>query len=119
MRQYVKECITCHQCKSRSGLQKPWQELPPVNKPMERISIDITDMETRAHGYRYVLTVVDHYSILTKFYKLRTRNTGEVCMNSRNCVYNFGIPGTLLLVKAKEFTSQCWHLDNILGRFID
>ncbi len=33
VRQFVKECITCQQFKSASGLQKPWQELPPVNRP--------------------------------------------------------------------------------------
>ncbi len=44
VRKFVKECIICQQHKGSSGLQKPWLELPPVNKPLDRISIDITDM---------------------------------------------------------------------------
>ncbi len=55
VRKYVKECITCQQFKSTSGLQQPWQELPPVNRPMERLSMDITDMGSGALGHRYVL----------------------------------------------------------------
>ena len=44
MRQYVKNCVTCRKFKNHPGLQKQWQEVPPVNKPLERIGIDLTDM---------------------------------------------------------------------------
>ncbi len=44
MKAFVKECVTCQQLKTSSGLQQQWQELPPVDKPMERVSIDITEM---------------------------------------------------------------------------
>ncbi len=37
---YVKECVTCPRFKGSSGLQQQWKELPPVNKPLERIGID-------------------------------------------------------------------------------
>ncbi len=45
MKSYVRECITCQQLKMSSGLQQQWQELPPVDQPMVRVSIDITEME--------------------------------------------------------------------------
>ncbi len=67
VRQYVKECITCQQFKSASGLQQQWQELPPVNQPMERISMDITDMGSGALGHWYVLMVIDHFSRFVDF----------------------------------------------------
>ena len=44
MKQYVRECVTCQQFKNTQGLQQPWQELLPVTQPMERISMDVTDM---------------------------------------------------------------------------
>ncbi len=44
VKQFVKECIICQQFKNTPGLQQPWQELPPVTQPMERISIDVTDL---------------------------------------------------------------------------
>ncbi len=50
----VKTCVTCQQVKQSVGLQQQWQELPPVNKPLERVSIDLTDMVAGAQGYRYV-----------------------------------------------------------------
>ncbi len=44
MKAFVKECLTCQQLKTSSGLQQQWQELPPVDQPIERVSIDITEM---------------------------------------------------------------------------
>ncbi len=32
---YVRECITCQQFKAGKALQQQWQELPPVNQPLE------------------------------------------------------------------------------------
>ncbi len=62
MKAYVRECIACQQLKMNSGLQQQWQELPPVDQPMERVSIDITEMGGGAIGQKYVLTVIDHFS---------------------------------------------------------
>ena len=62
VRRHVKACVTCQQFKTVAGLQQQWQELPPAQQRLERISIDITDMSTGAQGKRYVLTVIDHFS---------------------------------------------------------
>ncbi len=51
---YVKNCVTCQQVKQSVGLQQQWEELPPVDKPLERLSIDLTDMAAGTQGYRYV-----------------------------------------------------------------
>ncbi len=106
VKRFVKECIPCQQYKGTRGLQKPWQQFPSVSKPLERISIDINDMGTAAYGYCYVLAIIDHFSRFTKFYKLRTRQTEEVCKRFRDCLGDFGMPKTVLLDNAREFTSQ-------------
>ncbi len=62
MKAFIRECITCQQLKMSSGLQQQWQELPPVDQPMERVSIDITEMRSGAIGQKYVLTIMDHFS---------------------------------------------------------
>ena len=73
---YVKDCYICQQHKLSPGLQQLWQELPPVTIPLERVSLDLI---SGYQGYRYVLTVLDHYSRYVKFYPLRTKGTNEVC----------------------------------------
>ena len=102
---YVKECTTCQQHKGQSGLQQPWQELPPVKRPLDRISIDLTDMQQGNNGYRYVLTVIDHYSRYVKFYPLRSKTTEEVGKNFQKYLVDFGTPLVLISDRGGEFTS--------------
>ncbi len=100
------ECIACQQNKNSQGLQKQWQPLPSANKPLDRVGIDITDMGTAMSVYRYVLTITDHFSRYVKFYKLRSRQTEEVCRKFKDYLVDFGMPNTVLLDNAREFTSQ-------------
>ena len=65
----------------------------------------MTDMKMGAYGYRYILTIVDHYSRFTDFVELRTRNTEEVCRNFQDYLSDFGTPDVLFLDNAKEFMS--------------
>ncbi len=102
---YVKNCITCQQVKQSVGLQQQWQELPPVDKPLERIGIDLTDMVAGSHGYRYVLTVLDHYSRYTKLYPLKSKSTEEVREAFASYLADFDTPHTVLLDNGGEFTS--------------
>ncbi len=60
---FVREFIVCQQFKTGNTLQQQWQELPPVNQPLERVSIDLTELGSGALGHKYVLTVIDHFSL--------------------------------------------------------
>ncbi len=100
------ECVKCQQYKNSQGLQKQWQPLPPASKPLDRIGIDITDLGTATLEYLYVLTLTDHFSQYVKFYKMRSRQTEEVCKKFKEYLIDFGPPNTVLPDNAKEFTSQ-------------
>ncbi len=41
-------------------MYQQWQEMPPVEKPLERVSLDLTDMVAGARGSRYVVTIADY-----------------------------------------------------------
>lgn len=103
---FVRECITCQQTKSSATLQKQWQELPPVHQTLDRISIDITEMTVALGGYRYVLTIVDHFSRFVKLLKLRSRQAEEVVRNIQLFMGDYGVPKTLLADNAREFRSR-------------
>ncbi len=106
VKQFVKECITCQQFKNTPGLQQPWQELPPVTQPMERLSIDVTDMGGGVVGQRYVLTVIDHYLRFVTFCPLKSRTTKQVLMKLDTLIEVIGIPRTLLTDNAREFCAE-------------
>ncbi len=92
MCQYVENWVICQRFKGHTGLQQLWKELPYVSKPMERTGIDLTDIVAVAHGFHYVMTVVDHYSRFVKFYPLKTKQTQVVVEALGQYVTDFGAP---------------------------
>ncbi len=102
---YVKNCITCQRYKGNLRLQQQWQEMPLVNKPLERI-VDITDMVARPQGFRYVLTVVDHYSHFVKFFPLKSKHTNTVVEAQNKYVADFGAPQAILSDNGGKFVSK-------------
>ena len=57
---FVQGCRSCQEFKEGRHLKRRWQEMPPVERPLERVSVDLTDMTNGYQGYRYVLTVMCH-----------------------------------------------------------
>ncbi len=68
----------CQQFKAENTLQHQWQELPPVNQPLERVSIDLTELESGALGHKYVLIVIDHFSLFVNLFPMSTRTVDNV-----------------------------------------
>ena len=106
IKKFVKECITCQQCKTAPALQKRYQELPPVDQPLERVSIDITEMTPAKGGYKYVLTIIDHFSRFVKLVKLRSRHADDIVRAIKSYLGDYGVPRVLLADNACEFRSQ-------------
>ncbi len=104
VKQYVSECISCHQLKASRGLQQLWQELPPVNQPMERISIDVTNMSSGAVGHRYVLIVIDHFLCFVNLHPITSRTAENIIKNI--VIESYGTPRVLSTDNAKEFCSE-------------
>ncbi len=88
------------------GLQQQWQKLPPVNQPMEKVSIDLTDMEGGVETQRYVLRVVDHFPRFVNLYPMSTRTVESVVKKLDMVVESYGAPRVLLAYNAREFCSD-------------
>ncbi len=104
MKAFVRECITFQQLKMSSGLQQQWQELPPVDQPMERGSIDITEMGSGAIGQKYVLTVIGHFSRFVNLYSMSTRTAESVISKLDMVVEAYGAPRVLLGIRLVHST---------------
>ncbi len=105
VKNYVKSCVSYQQLKTSRGLQQQWQELPPVNQPMEGVSIDITHMGSATTSHRYVLTVLDHFSRFVNFYPKSTRTAESVVSKLDVVTESYGNPRVLLTDNAREFCS--------------
>ena len=105
VRKHVLACLMCQRHKSSAALQQPYRELPPVSKPLDRLGVDLTDMASGAHGYRYVLTIIDHYSRFVRFYAMRSKTSDEVSRNFTCYLQDYGVPACVILDNGAEFTS--------------
>ncbi len=101
VRQYVGECATCQQFKTARGLQQRWQELPPVDHPLERVSVEVTDMDGGAPGHRYVLTIIDHFSQFVNYHPLKARTSEQVVRRLDDFLDSYGSPKILLADNAR------------------
>ena len=104
--EYVKSCSLCQQYKSAASLQRKWQGLSEVTKPLQRVGIDLTDMHAGLHSYRYVLTIIDHYSRFVTFYKLKTKSASEVSKNFLDFITTYGAPRSVIADNGGEFTAH-------------
>ena len=92
--------------KGGPGLSQPYKELPIVDRPLQRIAIDITDMHSGQEGYRYSLTVIDHFSRFTRLYPLRNKMASTVIARLDEYVADYGSPEAILLDNAAEFSGH-------------
>ncbi len=96
----------CQQFKAGNTLQQQWQELPPVNQPLERISIELTEMGRGALGHKYVLKVIDHFSHFVNLYPMSTRTADNVVKKLEMVVEAYGDSRVPLADNAREFRSD-------------
>ena len=104
--QFTKSCISCQQFKSGSALSYQYQELPEVNRPLQRIAIDLTDMVSGQDGYRYILTIIDHFSRYLKVFPLKSKQASGIVSKLDSYVADLGTPEAILLDNALEFTGS-------------
>ena len=103
---YVKSCKVCQQFKETGALVHKWQELPPVESKGQRVAIDLIDMHSGYQGYRYCLTIMDHFSRFVRAYPLRNKSTSGILKELRKDICLFGTPKVALMDNASEFTSR-------------
>ena len=103
---YCKRCPLCQQIKGSSGLQQQWKELPAVDRPLERLGLDLTDMTAGIQGFRYCLTAIDSYSRYTVFYPLKTKKAEEVVNCLKTYVASFGTPKAVCCDNGGEFRAE-------------
>ena len=108
-KRYVDSCEICQQYKSGSGLQQKWQSFPEVSRPLERVSVDLTDMHTSTSGHRFVLSIIDHYSRFVSFSELKTKTASEVSQRFTDYFYTYGTPKQLLADNGAEFNNELFR----------
>ena len=103
---YVKSCKSCQQFKGHGSIIHQWRDLPPVEDNCQRVAIDLIDLHGSRAGYRYCLTVVDHFSRYLRIYPLRTKTTKAVAAEFKRDICRFGKPKLVIMDNGGEFKSS-------------
>lgn len=107
MEQFCKNCLTCTQFVPIT--KKP--RLQPIlsNGVMERVQIDLKEytlLEDENDGYRYCLSVVDHFSNFTWAKPLKTKEAHETAAHLYDIFLEFGAPKYLQSDNGGEFVNH-------------
>ena len=103
--EFVQTCWTCQKIKQSQGLMQKWQDMPRVERPLDRVSLDLIDLVGGANSFRYALTIVDHYSRFVRAYPLQDKGTQKVIKMFKRYIQAYGPPSTVLTDNGMEFAS--------------
>jgi transposase InsO family protein len=107
----IKNLNACSPCAQyhRGGPPKQVKLKPLVTgNPGERLGVDITGPHPRSrNGFRYMLTVIDHFTKWAEAYPLREHTAPTVAKTLvAQWISRFGCPKQILSDQGPEFTSQ-------------
>uniref|UniRef100_A0A3B3INX7 Gypsy retrotransposon integrase-like protein 1 n=1 Tax=Oryzias latipes TaxID=8090 RepID=A0A3B3INX7_ORYLA len=110
--EFVSACSVCAQQKSSNappaGLLLP---LPIPQRPWSEISVDFVTGLPESQGNTVVLTVVDRFSKMTKFFALpklpTAKQTAELL--TTHLFKDFGFPQSILSDRGPQFVAQFWR----------
>ena len=83
-----------------------WKELSAVDKALDRVGVDFTDMVNSTGGFRYVLMVIDHFSQFVNFSPLRVKTSKLVVESFRAYCMDYGSPLEVVADNGIEFCGQ-------------
>ncbi|MEL7520689.1 MAG: RNase H-like domain-containing protein, partial [Cyanobacteria bacterium J06553_1] len=106
---WVNSCVTCQRTKGTKGLTHHWREVPQTTHPLERISIDLTDMVAGTEGLRFVLSVIDGYSRFVRLYPLKTKGAEGVVKALEEFIRAYGKPEAILSDNGGEFVNRTFR----------
>ena len=85
----------------------PLRPLPLVEAPFDRIGMDIIGpLERSAHGYRFVLVLIDYATLYPEAILLRNISAKSVAQGLFHVISRVGIPKEILTDQGTNFMSR-------------
>ena len=103
VRKFVKSCVACQSFKWQGAVSHHFRALPEVDNTGQRMAVDLIDLHGSPQGYRYCLTVIDHFSRFLKIYPLRHKHSRTVAAKFMEHINTFGTPSVLITDNGSEF----------------
>ena len=107
--EHVQACIRC--MKNHSTLKSPsnpLQPLPVITKVWFRVGMDLTGPLIESNGYKYILTVIDHFTQWLETRPLRNKEAKEVARGIFSIYCRQGAPVQIISDNGTEFTNKLY-----------
>jgi len=109
IRKYIANCAHCQKRKGAVKRQGMLQKFPEIHRPLDRVSVDLTEMSPSRTGNKWILTIVDHVSRYTAFFALPDKRSETVGNAFTHYVTSFGCPLEVVSDRGREFNSDLWR----------
>lgn len=110
VRQFVKGCAHCAVTKSEGALRPPQRHLPNPG-PFQFLAIDIVGELPSARGYRFILTMEDHFTKWVEAIPM-TKITADAVATAvlKHWVFRYGPPVIIHSDRGPQFESDVFQL---------
>ena len=105
---WARDCLDCQRAKVTRHVVPPVGEFSVPNKRFEHVNVDLVTMPL-SNGFKYLLTVVDHFSRWPAAIPIRDATTDAVMEAfAHGWIANFGIPASITTDRGAQFSSAVW-----------
>ena len=110
IKHWCKACIPCQQSKVGVHTKSPFQRFEPVSSKFAHVHVDIVGPLPPSKGFRYILTIVDHFSHWPEAISLPDITAQSVVdAFVLHFVGRYGASETITTDRGRQFTSTLWH----------
>ena len=106
---YVKTCLPCQKRKNQGNVVAEMGDFDEISRPLQRVGVDLCELNVSHEGHRYVLTVVDHFTRFVAAYPLKRKNTEEVTRAFVQYVTTYGAMEQVVSDRGSEFISELFQ----------
>ena len=99
--------VSLHRTKNIDKIKMPLQEHKQVDKPFDRVGMDVTELPETPKGYKYILTILDHLSRYLIMIPMKDQKTTTVAKKlNKHFISIYGVPKTILTDQGTNFMSN-------------
>lgn len=107
VKQMCRQCSDCQKGNRRKPTRAPLIPLPVMERPWQRIAVDIVGpLDRSRRGNRYLLTVMDFATRYPEAIPLRRTDAATVCEKLIETFSRYGIPEELLSDRGSNFLAK-------------
>lgn len=104
---FIKSCDACNRRSNAGSIKMPLQQLPETYYPFQKIAMDITQLPETDDGYKYILTIVDHFSRYLVMIPMKSQKAIHVARKlNRKFILVYGVPEICLTDQGQNFLSE-------------